>query len=148
DGWRDAGKSGPKAECLSHIKTVWTDMRPLSLRKQMEAAEGQRSKVDRVSKPATGPISRDDLIDRLFKGDHPVTIQVGPDKTARALMKRMHEGFVRVKFSDTRGGTDLPVMVDSAATDLTAADFEQGTGVVRLEGSLTLNYVKVRCAAT
>jgi MbtH protein len=37
-GWRDAGKSGPKAECLAHIKEVWTDMRPLSLRKQMEAA--------------------------------------------------------------------------------------------------------------
>lgn len=37
-GWRDAGKSGPKAECLAYIKEVWTDMRPLSLRKQMEAA--------------------------------------------------------------------------------------------------------------
>ncbi len=35
-GWRDAGKSGPKAECLTYIKEVWTDMRPLSLRKQME----------------------------------------------------------------------------------------------------------------
>ena len=39
-GWKDAGKSGPKAECLSYIKKVWTDMRPLSLRKKMaEAAE-------------------------------------------------------------------------------------------------------------
>jgi MbtH protein len=38
-GWRDAGKSGPKAECLAHIKEVWTDMRPLSLRKQMENAQ-------------------------------------------------------------------------------------------------------------
>ena len=37
-GWFDAGKSGPKAECLSHIKEVWTDMRPLSLRKKMEEA--------------------------------------------------------------------------------------------------------------
>ena len=35
-GWRDADKSGPKAECLAYIKEVWTDMRPLSLRKQME----------------------------------------------------------------------------------------------------------------
>ena len=37
-GWRDAGKSGTKAECLEYIKEVWTDMRPLSLRKAMEAA--------------------------------------------------------------------------------------------------------------
>ena len=35
-GWKDAGKSGLKAECLEYIKTVWTDMRPLSLRKKME----------------------------------------------------------------------------------------------------------------
>jgi MbtH protein len=35
-GWRAEGKSGSKEECLAHIETVWTDMRPLSLRKQME----------------------------------------------------------------------------------------------------------------
>jgi len=37
-GWKDAGKSGSKDECLAHIKEVWTDMRPLSLRKKMEAS--------------------------------------------------------------------------------------------------------------
>ncbi len=35
-GWKDAGKSGTKAECLDYIKEVWTDMRPLSLRKKMQ----------------------------------------------------------------------------------------------------------------
>jgi len=40
-GWRDAGKNGSKDECLSYIKEVWTDMRPLSLRKRMEAAESK-----------------------------------------------------------------------------------------------------------
>ncbi|HEY0412992.1 MAG TPA: MbtH family protein [Allosphingosinicella sp.] len=37
-GWSDAGKSGTKAECIDYIKEIWTDMRPLSLRKAMEAA--------------------------------------------------------------------------------------------------------------
>jgi MbtH protein len=37
-GWRDAGKSGTRAQCLAYIKEVWTDMRPLSLRKSMEEA--------------------------------------------------------------------------------------------------------------
>ena len=37
-GWRDVGKTGLKPECLSYIGEVWTDMRPLSLRKRMEAA--------------------------------------------------------------------------------------------------------------
>jgi len=35
-GWREVGKVGSKTECLDHIKTVWTDMRPLSLRRQMD----------------------------------------------------------------------------------------------------------------
>jgi len=34
-GWRQAGKSGTKEECLAFINEVWTDMRPLSLRKAM-----------------------------------------------------------------------------------------------------------------
>jgi MbtH protein len=37
-GWSDAGKTGLKADCLSYIKDVWTDMRPLTLRKKMEEA--------------------------------------------------------------------------------------------------------------
>jgi MbtH protein len=35
-GWNDAGKVGAKAECLAYIGEVWTDMRPLSLRRKME----------------------------------------------------------------------------------------------------------------
>lgn len=38
-GWTEVGKSGSKAECLAYIKEVWTDMRPLSLRKAMEEAK-------------------------------------------------------------------------------------------------------------
>lgn len=38
-GWRDAGKTGPKAECLAYIKDVWIDMRPLSLRQAMGRRE-------------------------------------------------------------------------------------------------------------
>nr|WP_259779425.1 MbtH family NRPS accessory protein [Aestuariispira ectoiniformans] len=38
DGWRGDGFEGTKQECLDHIEEVWTDMRPLSLRKAMDAA--------------------------------------------------------------------------------------------------------------
>jgi MbtH protein len=34
-GWDEAGKAGPREECLSFIEETWTDMRPLSLRKKM-----------------------------------------------------------------------------------------------------------------
>lgn len=38
-GWRNAGKSGLKDECLAYIEEIWTDMRPLSLRKKMAKVE-------------------------------------------------------------------------------------------------------------
>ena len=41
-GWSAVGKEGPKAECLAYIEEVWTDMRPLSLRKKMEEGAGAR----------------------------------------------------------------------------------------------------------
>ena len=49
-GWSDAGKSGPKAECLAYIKEVWTDMRPLSLRRTMEQALWPAAPRERVLK--------------------------------------------------------------------------------------------------
>lgn len=35
DGWKSVGVEGDKQTCLNHIESVWTDMRPLSLRKAM-----------------------------------------------------------------------------------------------------------------
>lgn len=35
-GWKAVGKSGNKQECLEYVEEVWTDMRPLSLRKHMD----------------------------------------------------------------------------------------------------------------
>jgi MbtH protein len=43
-GWTTVGKSGLKGDCLAHIEVVWTDMRPLSLRKHMEAYEAEQAK--------------------------------------------------------------------------------------------------------
>lgn len=40
-GWNAVGKTGNKQECLDYIEEVWTDMRPLSLRKKMEEMERQ-----------------------------------------------------------------------------------------------------------
>ncbi|MEV0006240.1 MbtH family NRPS accessory protein [Micromonospora sp. NPDC050980] len=37
-GWHDEGTEGSKEECLSRIEQVWTDMRPLSLRRAMGVA--------------------------------------------------------------------------------------------------------------
>jgi MbtH protein len=36
-GWGEAGMQGARAACLEHIASVWTDMRPLSLRRRQDA---------------------------------------------------------------------------------------------------------------
>src|SRR5262244_3318571 len=77
-----------------------------------------------------------DLVQRLSEGDHPVTVG-GPKPSLEEFRKRVEEmGYVFIKFTGTRGGTDLGMRVDKGAT-----------GVVHVEGTLILNYVKVRCVA-
>ncbi len=41
-GWRDEETTGTRQECLDHIEKVWTDMRPLSLRRRMEQSQASR----------------------------------------------------------------------------------------------------------
>jgi len=36
-GWSAVGVKGTKDECLRHIEQVWTDMRPLSVRRHLGA---------------------------------------------------------------------------------------------------------------
>jgi uncharacterized protein YbdZ (MbtH family) len=146
-GWDNVGVSGPKAECLAYIKEVWTDMRPLSLRKQMEQARLSPLAEPAAANGEEAPIDGDDLVKRLSEGAHPVVASLRPEKTIKAFKERIDLGYVHLRFVDTRGGTELGVRLDSAALDLSSADFENQTGFVHLEGGLTLNYQKVRCIA-
>jgi uncharacterized protein YbdZ (MbtH family) len=148
-GWNDAGKTGTKEECLGHIKEVWTDMRPLSLRRKMEeaaalSADAIPSSEEDAVQPEDGP----DLIQRLSEqGGQPVEVILRPEKSAVALKESIERGNLQLKFMETRGGTELGVRLDPGASDLKQADFENQTGTVHLEGGLTLDYTPVRCIA-
>ena len=39
-GWRAEGPTGTRDECSTYVDEVWTDMRPRSLREQMDAPKG------------------------------------------------------------------------------------------------------------
>ena len=41
EGWKDVGFKGTKRECLKHIEEIWTDMRPLSLRRHWVDRRGR-----------------------------------------------------------------------------------------------------------
>jgi uncharacterized protein YbdZ (MbtH family) len=143
-GWTDVGKSGLKAECLAYIKEVWTDMRPLSL----------REKLEEMAKNPPPPPPRDpnkpkekSLIDRLCEGDHRVEAGLRPEKTVKLFKEAIDRNYVHVKFVDTKGGTELGVRLDKDSCDFSQADFENGSGIVHVEGGLTLDYVAIRCIA-
>jgi hypothetical protein len=88
-----------------------------------------------------------ELVEYLSQGDHPVTVG-GPQPSREDFEQRVQEiGYAFIKFTDTRGGTDLGVRVDRAATHLQEAGGDHGAGTAHVEGTLTLNYVKVRCVA-
>ena len=142
-GWNDAGKVGPKPEVLAYIKEVWTDMRPLSLRLKMEEMARNPPPPPPVDNTPKGP----SLVDRLSTGDHRIVVAQRPEPTIKALKEAIDNGYVRVKFTETKGGTELGFKVDKEASDLNAANFDEGTGTVRIVGGLTLDHVKVRCVA-
>ena len=43
NGWRQVGPKGQKQVCLDYVKEVWTDMRPLSVRKSMEKYQAEQA---------------------------------------------------------------------------------------------------------
>ena len=144
-GWKDVGKVGLKADCLAFIKEVWTDMRPLSLRKMME--EMAKNPPPPPPPPDPNRPREKRLVDRLCEGDHPVEAGLRPERTVKLFKEAIDRNYVHIKFTRTRGGTELGVRLDREACDFSQADFEQGDGRVHVEGSLTLDYVKVRCVA-
>jgi hypothetical protein len=75
-------------------------------------------------------------------------IMGGADPTVEELRERTGEmGYVLVKFTETRGGTELGFPLDRDATDISGANFDEGTGNVHVEGYLILNDDPVRCIA-
>jgi Core binding factor beta subunit len=76
-------------------------------------------------------------------------IMGGTDPTLEELRDRTGEmGYVLVKFTETRGGTELGFSLDRQTSDLSAADFDNGTGMAHVEGNLILNGDHVRCIAS
>jgi uncharacterized protein YbdZ (MbtH family) len=144
-GWKDIGKVGPKADCLALIKEIWTDMRPLSLRKKME--EMAKNPPPPPPLPDPNRPKEKSLVDRLCEGDHPVEVGLRPDRTVKLFKEAVDRNDVHNKFTRTKGGTELGVRLDGDASDFSKADFEAGTGSVHVEGGLTLDHVKVRCIA-
>ena len=143
-GWQHSGKTGTKADCLAYIKEVWTDMRPLSLRKKMDESKTfpAPSLVIGTNRPR-----EKSLVERLCEGDHPIEVILRPERTVSLLREAIDRGYVHVKFNGTAGGTELGLRLDCEKSVVPLATAESGQGTVHIEGNLTLDFVKVKCVA-
>ena len=88
-----------------------------------------------------------DLVKRLSEGSHPVEVSLRPERTVKLFKEMLDRGHVLVKFTQTRGGTELGIPLDKSRSDLTQANFDTESGKVRVAGELTLDYVPVRVIA-
>lgn len=87
------------------------------------------------------------LVQYLSTGDHPVELGLRGRSTVDALKECLDRKYVHVRFTDTNGGTELGIAINSELTDLSQADFANRKGRAHLVGELSLNYVKVQCVA-
>jgi hypothetical protein len=88
-----------------------------------------------------------ELVEKLSATTHPVEMKVYPEDSVDALKTCIDDGYVHVRFPETRGGTTLGVRLDRDRTDLSQADFAERKGRVVLAGVLTLDFVPVTCHA-
>ena len=74
---------------------------------------------------------------------------VGSDlgSAVKGFKDALDVGYVRIKFTNTKGNTELGLRVDQEACDLAEANFDEGTGKVRIVGNLSVDYTRVRCVA-
>ena len=84
-----------------------------------------------------------DLVERLTN-EQPVKVSLRPETSLENFRAALERGYVHVLFTETRGGTELGVSVDEEASEVPDDVLENGSGQVHLEGTLVLDYVRVR----
>lgn len=85
------------------------------------------------------------LVERLAQGRH--RLIYSRSSSVSDLKKAIERNYVLLKFTQTRGGTELGMELDLPACQLAGADFEKAQGKIHLEGELKLDYVPVRMVA-
>ncbi len=139
-GWQADGTSGTREQCLEHIGRVWTDMRPLSLRQQMdEWARNPPAEPEALPTDDTPP-----LVTRLSGEDHRVEVRTVVEDKAAYLRDRLEVGYLHVFFPDTRGGTELGIQLESDCIKSALAGVASGDDI-SLRGHLVLDDVAAVC---
>jgi MbtH protein len=137
-GWSVVGAPGSRDACLERIETLWTDMRPRSLRELMAAAP--EPEPEPSAEPEPGP----DLVTRLCR-DQEVELELFGPASNELLRERLEQGVIHLRFPATRGETLLAIELDPATRELAAKLDELDE--LELCGSLQLDFVDLECRA-
>jgi len=155
-GWTTEGTKGTKEACLEHIEKVWTDMRPLSLRKWMEEnVPKSPQKIEIPTFPSDGvdhfhaARPPNDLVKRLMVSQPVSIIRYVDRETSKPnksqLLKAAENGYVLVKFPGTKGGTELGANLKNE--DQRCQYKTEGDNLI-LTGRLKLDYTPLLLTAT
>jgi Core binding factor beta subunit len=84
-----------------------------------------------------------ELVQKLTQ-EQRIIASLRPEPKLEYLKAAVDRGYVLIKFTETRGGTELGIRMIPELSKTTEADFENGKGTLWLSGDLTLDYVPVR----
>lgn len=84
-----------------------------------------------------------ELVQKLTQ-EQPIVASLRPETNLQYLKAAVDRGYVYIKFTETRGGTELGIRLIPEMSDLTKANWESGTGSIHIVGDLVLDYVPVR----
>lgn len=88
-----------------------------------------------------------ELVERLAQPQE-IAVAIRPAATPVSVRSAIERGFLPVRFTKTRGGTEVGVKVDTQRSIWSHADFDNGTGKIQLVGELTLDYTRARFHGT
>lgn len=84
---------------------------------------------------------------KLAKGEHRVIVSAVRDNPLDDFKAAIERDYVHVKFTETKGGTELGFRLDKDHCDFSKGDLEKGEGQITVAGNLNLDGVDVRCVA-
>lgn len=87
-----------------------------------------------------------ELVKRLSEGKHEVVIG-HRDEPYEEIKECIENGYIHIKFTQTRGGTELGINVDLDSINVKDLDFTKGEGLLYIEGTTNLNYNAIRLIA-
>ena len=84
-----------------------------------------------------------ELVKKLTR-EQAIVASLRPQTTPDYLKAAVDRGYVHIKFTETEGGTELGIRLDRESSDISQANFEDGSGSIRIVGDLVLDYVPIR----